>query len=352
MRRGSRRFAAAWLSLASLTLPACHGSKPATAPAGVGSESAPESGSAPSFVPVPQLDIPKVHLDEAPSAEALPAGAKPAPYLAAVEDVLEISVYGESELTRAVPVRPDGKISYTFVGDIDAAGRSVEEIRADLKEKLSGYLRSPEVTVIAREFGRQKVYVGGEVKQPGVFFLTSRENTLADVFFKAGLATDRADVANAVLVRRGRLVDVDFARMVRGDISLNVTLENGDLVYVPEASERYVYVLGEVRTQGAVETTIPISILNALSRSGGMNQGTAKSREIAVLRGGLKDPKVAVVDFRRLLEGDMSQNIMVQPGDIVYVPTTALGKYNQFIEQILRTLTFLFQGRVVQQGFR
>src|SRR5262249_15935480 len=150
----------------------------------------------------------------------------------------------------------------------------------------------------------------------------------------------------------GRLVDVDFARMIHGDLDLNVPLESGDLVYVPEASERYVYVLGEVRNQNAVETTVPISILNALTRAGGLNPPPPKPKEIAVLRGGLKDPKVAVVNFKRLLDGDMSQNIMVRAGDIVYVPTTVLGKYNQFVEQILRTLTFLFQGRVVQQGFQ
>jgi len=334
-------------ALMCLLLPACHGRGAAdTAP----DASAPPSGSAsPAFEPVPQSDLPKVPVPDVAPAEEPAASDKP--YTVAVEDVLEISVYGDQELTRAVPVRPDGKISYTFVGDVQAAGRTIEEIRGDLRSKLSGYLRSPEVTVIAREFGRQKVYVGGEVKAPGVFFLSSHENTLADVFFKAGLTTDKADLSKAMLIRRGRIVDVDFAKMVKGDIALNVPLQNEDLVYVPEATERFVYVLGEVRTQGAVETTIPISVLNALARSGGVNQGTAKSKEIAVLRGGLKDPKVAVVNFRRLVQGDVSQNIMVQPGDIIYVPTTALGKYNQFIEQLLRTLTFLFQGRVIQQGF-
>jgi len=221
-----------------------------------------------------------------------------------------------------------------------------------MKEKLGAFLRNPEVTVIAREFGRQKVYVGGEVRQPGVFYLTPRENTAVDVVYRAGLSTEKADLARAVLVRGGRLVSVDFATMVRGDLSKNVVLQSGDFIYVPEAAERYIYVLGEVRNQNAIETSVPLSILNVLTRSGGVNPATAKSREIAVLRGGLKDPRVAVVNFKRLIEGDLSQNIAVQPGDLVYVPTTALGKYNQFIEQILRTFTLLFQGRVVQQGFQ
>jgi len=313
------------------------------------------SGSAaapPEFLAVPPSEIPREIPTAVPAPTAPAATANRPPYIVAVEDVLEISVYGDLELTRLVPVRPDGKISYTFIGDVDAAGRGIDEIRAEMKQRLSSYLRSPEVTVIAKEFGRQKVYVGGEVKAPGVFFLSSRENTLADVFFKAGLVTEKADLARAVLVRGGHIVDVDFARMIKGDISLNVPLQNGDLVYVPEASERWIYALGEVKSQGAIETTVPLSVLNVVARSGGLNPGAAKSKEIAILRGGLKDPKVAVVNLKRLVEGDFSQNVMVLPGDIVFVPTTALGKYNQFLEQILRTLTFLFQGRVVQQSLQ
>ncbi|MBI3450710.1 MAG: polysaccharide biosynthesis/export family protein [Acidobacteria bacterium] len=299
-------------------------------------------------MPVSEMPVPV----GAPGPGSVGTALKGSDYTVAVEDVLEISVYGDAELTRLVPVRPDGKISFTFIGDVEAAGRTVEDIRSELTRRLGSYLRSPQVTLIAREFGRQKVYVGGEVKSPGVVYITPRENSLADVIFKVGLTTEKADLAKAVLVRQGRLVDVDFARMVRGDISLNVPVQNGDVVYVPEAAERYIYVVGEVRNQTAVETTIPVSILNVITRAGGVETVTAKSKEIAVLRGGLKDPKVAVVNYKRLVEGDLSQNILVRPGDIVYVPTTALGKYNQFIEQVLRSLTFLFQGRVVQQGFR
>jgi polysaccharide export outer membrane protein len=349
----SARYAAVVLAALFLAPPACKESRPpATSPDASHAEASQPAGTPPEFVAVPPSELPTEKPVEVSPPTAPSSEAQRPPYVVAVEDVLEISVYGDPELTRLIPVRPDGKISYTFIGDVDAAGRPIDAIRTELKQRLSSYLRSPEVTVIAKEFGRQKVYVGGEVKAPGVFFLTSHENTLADVFFKAGLVTEKADISKAVLVRRGHIVDVDFARMIKGDISLNVPLESGDLVYVPESSERYVYALGEVKSQGAIETTVPVSVLNVLARSGGVNPGAAKSKEIAILRGGLKDPKVAVVNFKRLLEGDLSQNVMVKPGDIVYVPTTGLGKYNQFLEQILRTLTFLFQGRVVQQSLQ
>jgi len=282
---------------------------------------------------------------------AAPAGEDPGPYVVGVGDILEVSVYGDPDMTRNVPVRPDGMISYTFVGDIRASGRPIQEIRDEMQSKLGAFLRMPEVTVIATDFGKQKVYVGGEVKSPGVQHLNPRESTLLDAVYMAGLTTEKADIERAVLLRNGRVVDVDFRELLRGDLTENVSLRNDDLIYFPEAAERYVYVLGEVRSPRAVETNIPLSLVNVLAQAGGIDASFAKSREIAVLRGGLKEPKVAVVNYKRLVEGDFSQNIEIKPGDIVYVPTTGLGKYTRVVDQILRTFSLLFQGSLLSQGF-
>jgi polysaccharide export outer membrane protein len=165
------------------------------------------------------------------------------------------------------------------------------------------------------------------------------------------LTTERADVSGAVLVRSGRVVDVDFKALLRGDLTENVALRDDDLVYIPEAADRYVYVLGEVQNPRAVETNIPLSLVNVIAQAGGVDETFAKAREIAVLRGGLKEPKVAVVNYRRLVEGDFSQNIEIKPGDIVFVPTTGLGKYTRVVDQILRTFSLLFQGRLLREGF-
>ncbi len=297
---------------------------------------------APSFVSVPRDEV---------MTPAAPAGEDPGPYVVGVGDILEVSVYGDPDMTRNVPVRPDGMISYTFVGDIRASGRPIQEIRDEMQSKLGAFLRMPEVTVIATDFGKQKVYVGGEVKSPGVQHLNPRESTLLDAVYMAGLTTEKADIERAVLLRNGRVVDVDFRELLRGDLTENVSLRNDDLIYFPEAAERYVYVLGEVRSPRAVETNIPLSLVNVLAQAGGIDASFAKSREIAVLRGGLKEPKVAVVNYKRLVEGDFSQNIEIKPGDIVYVPTTGLGKYTRVVDQILRTFSLLFQGSLLSQGF-
>lgn len=312
-----------------------------------GAEPAADLPGAPRFEAIPASDLPQYESAQG----AVQAAESAEPYTADVGDILEISVYGDPDLTRDVPVRPDGMISFTFVGDVRAAGRSIEEIRGELKARLSEFLRTPEVTVIAKQFAAQRVFVGGEVRSPGVYQIAPGTNTLVDVVYLAGLTTEKADVGGAVLVRNGRLVPVDFGRLLQGDMASNVVLADRDLVHFPELAQRYVYVLGEVRSPSAVETRIPLTIVDVLAKSGGPIKPFAKLKQIAVLRGGLKQPTVAMVNYKRLVEGDFSQNIMVKPGDIIYVPPTGITTYTRFLEQVLRTFNLFFQAQVIQEGF-
>jgi polysaccharide biosynthesis/export protein len=313
--------------------------KSAGAPADV---TAPEVAAPPVFQKVSPQDNPG--LMTVPPASDLAAGG---PYRLEIEDKLDISVYGEEDLQHVeVPVRPDGMISFAFIGDVQAAGRSIEEVRSDMTEKLSHFLRSPQVTVIAKQFAQKKVFIGGEVKTPGIVYLGGRESTLLDAIYKAGLTTDKADLEGAYLMRGNKVVDTDFKQLVRGDMSRNVRLVDQDMVFIPENTRRYVYVLGEVRTSLAVETQEPIPIVRALAQAGWLNLGSRK-KEIAVIRGDLKAPEIAIVDAKALTQGDLSQNIFVKPGDIVYVAPGALAKFNYVIDEVLRVISPVVQATIV-----
>src|SRR5262245_23284233 len=270
----------------------------------------------------------KVAPEENPALLSPEGGAGPAggPYLIEVEDVLEISIYGESDLQHVdVPVRPDGMISFMFIGDVLAEGKTVEEVRDEMTRRLAQFLKTPQVTVIAKEFAQKKVFIGGEVKAPGILYLGGKEGTLLDALYKVGLTTDQASLDGAYIMRANRVVAADFKGLVRGDITRNVRLMNQDIIYVPENVNRYVYVVGEVKNNTALEVTAPIPIIQVITRAGGLTM-FAKRQEIAVIRGGLKTPEVAIINARALIEGDFSQNILVRPGDIVYVSLSALGK--------------------------
>ncbi len=342
--RGVALIAPVW---AGLLLGGCAGRSPASVPvvavsaAHAGPDEAGQAP-APTFEKVPPEEN-IVLVDPAAAGEA----SRSAQYLLEIEDVIEISIYGEEDLQHVeVPVRPDGRISFAFVGDLDAAGRSVEEVRAELTSKLRQYLRSPQVTIIAKEFAQKRIFVGGEVRTPGILHLTGREGTLMDALYKVGLTTEKAHLEGAYIMRANKVVAADFKGLVRGDLTRNVRLMDQDVIFVPENVRRSVYVLGEVNLQSALPIGEPIPIIEVLARAGGFKT-YAKKREVAVIRGGLKSPEVAIVDGRRLIEGDFRQNIMVMPGDIVYVATSALGKYNSFIDAVLRSLAPFVQGVVI-----
>jgi polysaccharide export outer membrane protein len=313
---------------------------PSSAPPG--SQPAVDGPGAPTFQKVAPEDNPAL----APAAPGVGAGSAN-PYQLEIEDQLDISVYDEKDLQHVeVPVRPDGMISFAFIGDVSAAGRTVEEVRTEMTEKLGRFLRSPQVTVIAKGFAQKKVFIGGEVKTPGIFYLSGKEGTLLDALYKAGLTTDKADLEGAYLMRSNKVVNTNFKQLVRGDTASNVRLMDQDMIYIPENTRRFIYVLGEVRNATALETLEPIPIIRALTQAGWMNLG-AKKREIAVLRGGLKAPEIAVVDAKALVQGDLSQNIFVQPGDIIYVSPGPLGKFNYVIDTILRAISPIVQATIV-----
>jgi len=296
----------------------------------------------PTFQKVPPEENPAL-LDPS-SADNLAAGGL---YRLDVEDKLDISVYGEGDLQHVeVPVRPDGMISFAFIGDVLAAGRTVEEIRSEMTRRLGQYLRTPEVTIIAKQFAQKKIFVGGEVKNPGVLYMGGREGTLIDALYKAGLVTEKADLNGAYLIRANKLVAADFKELVRGNMVHNLRLMDQDLIYVPEGLKRFVYVVGEVTKNDALPVSQPVPIIEILSRAGGFTDD-AKKREIAVVRGGLKSPEVAYINAKRLMEGDLTQNIMVQPGDIVYVATSALGHYRNFVKALIETISPIVQATIV-----
>ena len=108
-----------------------------------------------------------------PTAER-PEGVNPPPkvgkdYVIGADDVLDVSVWKEQELTRTLQVRPDGKISMPLVGDVQAAGLTPGQLAQSVSEKLKKYLTAPQVTVILTQINSQRVYVIGEVTRPGAY---------------------------------------------------------------------------------------------------------------------------------------------------------------------------------------
>ena len=157
-------------------------------------------------------------------------------YRIGVEDVLLVSVWRDPDLTREVPVRPDGKISLPLIQDISAAGRTPEELAQDIHDKLKEFMSSPSVTVVVREINSIKVYLLGEVVRPGPVNLRSKVRLLQAIAMAGGL-TQFGGKKNVVIYRKTpsgeRVIEVSYKRIVSGKRpDDNLILESGDTVVV------------------------------------------------------------------------------------------------------------------------
>ncbi|OGQ05999.1 MAG: hypothetical protein A2W61_06150 [Deltaproteobacteria bacterium RIFCSPLOWO2_01_44_7] len=162
--------------------------------------------------------------------------AKPQPYRVGVGDVLEISVWRNVDLDKIVIVRPDGSISYPFVGEISAAGLTLMEIDERLTSSLSNFIRNPQVSVAIQKFAGMKVILLGEVKSPGVYSPPGGSNII-DLIALAGGFTNDAVKKGTILIRGGlqqpEIYRLNLARILKGDLSQNIALASSDIVYVP-----------------------------------------------------------------------------------------------------------------------
>ena len=165
-----------------------------------------------------------------------PATTDPA-YVIGPEDVIDVNVWKEPDMTRIVPVRPDGKISLPLINDVQAAGSTPQQLAADVTRKLRKFLTEPQVTVIVTAINSQRVFVVGEVLRAGAFPLIPGM-TVLQALASAGGFTTFADVKKIHVMRlvNGKHVEMPFnyREVLKGDNpEQNIKLEPGDTVVVP-----------------------------------------------------------------------------------------------------------------------
>lgn len=160
------------------------------------------------------------------------------PYKIGVGDEVEVKFYFAPELNDKMQVRPDGKISIMFAQDVQAANQSPEQLAQNIKKALAPHVKQLDLVVIVRNFGSQRVFVGGEVFKPGPVQIPQAE-TMLQVLTEAGWITPFAGPEKIILVRRGsdrkeKLYPIDVNKLLTGeDMSQNVMVQPGDFILVP-----------------------------------------------------------------------------------------------------------------------
>jgi polysaccharide export outer membrane protein len=276
-------------------------------------------------------------------------------------DVLEINSHiGDKVRTTTVTVNSRGRISYSFIDDLDTVGLTPSELDRLLTRKLSSYIRNPRIDVLVKEFKSKKATVIGEFASlravqttqaaSGTMYLKGK-TTLLDLIGQAGGYTVDADIKSTRLIRGGRTYVINLFDIIeKGDLSQNVIIDDGDTVDIPELPEfgERVYVMGEVVKQGIYPLKDAQDLLAALSLAGSITR-LAKEENTLIVRGYEqgKDPLVMMSDVKALLrKADLGQNVRLQDGDLVYVPRMLIGDINDWIENTRPILELiLYPGR-------
>jgi polysaccharide export outer membrane protein len=157
----------------------------------------------------------------------------PKTYLVGPEDILNIRVWREPDLSGPVGVRPDGKISLPLLGDVQAGGETPERLAAVLTEAFSKFVTSPEVMVSVAAVNSKKYFVSGEVGRPGSYPLVV-PTSVAEALAIAGGFRDYADKKNVIIMRGPKRYKFNYRDFERGrSLTQNIVLENGDHIIVP-----------------------------------------------------------------------------------------------------------------------
>jgi polysaccharide biosynthesis/export protein len=174
----------------------------------------------------------------APAAGAVTAvrGTAPAGYVIGAQDVLTIVFWREQALSAEVVVRPDGKISLPLLDDIEAAGRTPEELSALIEKNADKFIKDPDATVIVKEIRSRRVFVIGEVGKQGPVTLTSEMNVL-QLLAEAGGLLEHANRDDIVIVRqeanRELRLKFNYGDVLKGkNLAQNILLKPGDIVVV------------------------------------------------------------------------------------------------------------------------
>ncbi|MEW6344646.1 MAG: polysaccharide biosynthesis/export family protein [Paraburkholderia sp.] len=284
-----------------------------------------------------------------------PLFGNPGPYKIGPGDVLQITVWDHPELAAALgqpvaPSRPadaalgflvdhEGNLQFPYVGTLHVAGDSAEQVQRKITADLGKVMVKPQVTVRVASYRASQIYIDGEVRAPGSQSINDIPMTLTEAINRAGGFAPSADQGHVVIVRDDKTYYVNVAQMLHNNQNPSkIVLQNGDLLRI-EAREDYgVYVMGEVNKPA---TVLPmkngrLSLGEAISQAGSLNNTTADAKELYVIRGGpgLK-PQVWHLDATSPVSMLLANQFELQPKDVVYVDAGGLVRFNRVLNLLL-----------------
>lgn len=289
----------------------------------------------------------------------------PENYRIGPNDALFITVWDHPELTipggqqqassaNARVVRDDGTLFYPFIGSVEVAGLTQEELRKIIRDRLARYIEQPQVDVNIIEYNSQKVTLSGAFMAPGFRAINSQPLTLLQAVGEAGIDPERADLSHLSLIRDGEVYTLDYDYLTSNPSEVgNVYLKPGDKLHLALNDSRKVFVMGEVERPSALPySTSRMTLSEVLGTVGGPSPISSSGREVYVIRGveDLQTQKATIFQLNAQSPSAfiLADQFEMQPQDVVFVGAAGITRWNRFVSQLFPSAGIL--GTAVRVG--
>jgi len=261
-------------------------------------------------------------------------------------DVLTLTIYagGQEQQVTHLTVSSQGMINVPFIGPVRTVGLTIPQLEKLVKEPLAAnFFVNPEINIVISEYHSLQYYISGAIGSPGLYEMKS-EATLMELIAKAGgVSSNRGNIAyilhqstnhvesekeNHSLFSDKDPLKIDLKKLLdKGDMSQNIVLESGDVVYIPlqaslDLAESKIYVEGEVKSPGVYEYQEGLTALNACIMAGGFSKFAAPNRTRIIRQNG-EDQIIIKINLNDVKKGKIL-DAEIKSGDRIHIPETWL----------------------------
>lgn len=277
----------------------------------------------------------------------------PTAYTVGPGDVLNIIVWDHPELSlsgatgaastegsnvgNGYNVSSDGRIQFPFAGAVKVSGLTELQIREKLTKTLAKYITDPQLTVRVQSYRNSRVYLDGEVNNPGLQNLNDIPMTLPEALNRAGGLTENADRSSIVLTRNGKETVINLAKMTAQGINPNrIMLKNGDMLRVNNRDRAKVFMIGEVlKPQALVMNDGQLTLAQALGEVGGTSISSNPGQVYVIRKGKQEQAEIYHLDANSPTALILASGFQLKPQDMVYVDPARVVRWNRVISNIL-----------------